>query len=84
MTVTLGSGEFTYRVSEGWGKLPTSWHFGDIGGVSVDRHDRVYVFNRGEHPMVVFDRDGNFLSSWGEGIFRRPHGTHMGPDDTIY
>jgi DNA-binding beta-propeller fold protein YncE len=34
--------------------------------------------------MVVLDRDGNFLSSWGEGIFRRPHGTHMGHDDTIY
>lgn len=84
MTVTLGTGEFTYRVSEGWGTLPPGWHFGDIGGVSVDRHDRVYVFNRGEHPMVVFDRDGNFLSSWGEGIFRRPHATHMGPDDTIY
>ena len=35
----------------------------------VDKQDRVYAFNRGQHPMVVFDRDGNFLRSWGEGVF---------------
>ena len=32
------------------------------------------MFNRGEHPMMVFDRDGNFLRSWGEGTFPRAHG----------
>jgi hypothetical protein len=42
------------------------------------------VFNRGEHPVMVFDRDGNFLRSWGEGLFPRAHGVHMGPDDTIW
>lgn len=34
--------------------------------------------------MLVFDRDGKFLRSWGEGLFPRAHGVHMGPDDTIY
>jgi hypothetical protein len=83
-SVIVGSGEYTYRVIEGWGKLPPGWRFGDVAAVGVDRHDRVYAFNRGEHPMCVFDRDGNFLKSWGEGVFRRAHGVHMGPDDTIY
>ena len=41
-------------------------------------------FNRGEHPVMVFDRDGNFLRSWGEGQYPRAHGVHMGPDDSIY
>src|SRR6266404_4671322 len=40
--------------------------------------------DRGRHPMVVFDRDGNFLRSWGEGVFRRAHGVHMAPDDTLW
>jgi len=84
MSVTVGSGDFTYRVEESWARLPTGWEFGDVGAVGIDRQDRVYVFNRGEHPMCVFDRDGNFLKSWGEGVFRRAHGVHMGPDDTIY
>src|SRR5262245_39172678 len=34
--------------------------------------------------MIVFDRDGNFLRSWGEGVFRNPHGLHVGPDDMLY
>ena len=42
--------------------------------VSVDSQDRVYCFNRNaEHPVVVFDRDGKFLSSWGAGLFKFPH-----------
>ena len=40
-----------------------------MGGVGVDKKDNVYVFNS-SHPMVVFDRDGNFLCSFGEGLFR--------------
>jgi len=65
VSVILGQGEYTYRVAEGWGKLPPGWRFGDVAAVGVDRHDRVYAFNRGEHPMCVFDRDGNFIKSWG-------------------
>jgi hypothetical protein len=84
MGIIVGSGDYTYRVEEGWGKLPPGWAFGDVAAVGTDRHDNVYVFNRSEHPMVVFDREGNFLRSWGEGIFPRAHGVHMGPDDTIY
>jgi DNA-binding beta-propeller fold protein YncE len=34
--------------------------------------------------MVVFDREGNFLRSWGEGLFKHAHGVYMGADDTIY
>ncbi len=84
MGTIVGSGDYTYRVDEGWGKLPPGWTFGDVAAVGTDARDNVYVFNRSEHPMVVFDRAGNFLSSWGEGVFPRAHGVHMGPDDTIY
>jgi hypothetical protein len=84
MTTTVGSGDFTYRVEPGWGQLPDGWDYGDVGGVGVDAKDRIYVFNRGGHPMIVLDRDGKFLTSWGEAFFKRPHAVHMGPDDTIY
>jgi hypothetical protein len=80
----VGSGRFTYRVAEGWGALPDGWVLGDVAAVGVDRWDRVYAFNRSEHPMVVFDREGNFQKSWGEDVFARAHGVHMGADDTIY
>jgi DNA-binding beta-propeller fold protein YncE len=84
MSVTVGSGEYTYRVDTDWAKLPDGWAFRDVAAVAVDDKDQVYVFNRGEHPMIVFDREGNFLQSWGEDIFTRPHGLHIAPDQTIY
>ena len=63
---------------------PMGWSFKDVGAVAVDSKDQVYVFNRGEHPMMVFDRDGNFLRSWGEGQYPRAHCLHIDADDTLY
>lgn len=82
--VTLGTAEYTFEVVENWAKLPHGWSFKEVGGVGTDANDNVYVFNRGEHPMMVFDRDGTFLRSWGEGLFPRAHGLTMGPDDTMF
>ena len=73
-----------FEVIEGWEKLPEGWSFVEVAGVATDSRDRVYVFNRGEHPMIVFDADGNFLDAWGEGLFTNAHGVHIGPDDRIY
>src|SRR5262249_23942543 len=33
---------------------------------------------------MVFGRDGTFLTSWGEGLFARPHGLFIAPDDSVY
>jgi len=82
--VALGTEKFTYQVVENWAKLPDGWSFKEVGGVGADAQDNVYVFNRGPHPMMVFDRHGNFLRSWGEGIFPRAHGVTMAPDDTMF
>jgi len=84
MSVILGSGEYRYRVEEGWGRLPDGWSFHEVAAVGVDHNDNVYAFNRGEHPMIVFDREGNFLRSWGEGMFPRAHGVHIDPEQTIW
>jgi len=84
MSEIFGSGQFTYRAVEGWAKWPEDWNLHDVAAVGVDANDRVYAFHRGDHPIVVFDREGNVLRTWGEGLFKRAHGIHMAPDDTIY
>jgi DNA-binding beta-propeller fold protein YncE len=84
MSVILGSGEHRYRVVENWAKLPDGWSLTDAASVAVDSKDRIYVFNRGDHPMVVLDREGNFITSWGEGLFNRAHGLHIDADDNLY
>jgi len=84
MATRLGSGNFAYEVITDWAKLPEGWSFVDVVDLAVDSEDRVYVFCRGKHPLIIFDREGNFLSSWGEGTFQRPHGITIGPDDSLY
>ncbi|MBI3409500.1 MAG: hypothetical protein HY040_14260 [Planctomycetes bacterium] len=74
----------TYRVDSAWGELVRASEHGEAAGVACDSQDRVYVFVRGPRPVLVFDRDGKFLRSWGEGVFKRPHGIFIGPDDTVY
>src|SRR5262245_31434699 len=84
MTVHVGSGRFRYEALPSWERLPDGWSFVEVAGVASNSRDRVYVFNRGEHPVIVFDREGKFLGSWGEGIVKRAHGIRIGPDDFIY
>ena len=82
--MAFGSGKFVYEVQENWYQLPKGWAFGWIPGVAVDSKDRVYVYSRSEHPMVVFDRDGRFLSSWGEEVLKDAHGIYIDQDDYVY
>src|SRR6185295_9071494 len=86
----VGNGAYRYEVVEGWEQLPAGWSHGDVAGVATDSDDRVYVFNRSEHPLIIYDRDGKFLGSWGEGKFTLDGkllmtlGTKGQPSDTGY
>jgi hypothetical protein len=61
--VILGKGEYRYQVVEKWGELPPGYTYGDTAAVCVDSKDNVYVFTRGAHPVIVFDRNGKFWRS---------------------
>lgn len=82
--IQVGNGRFRYEALQSWARLPDSWTFGEACAVACDSQDRVFVFDRGPHPVLRFDRDGTYLGSWGEGVFVRPHGLFIGPDDTVY
>ena len=82
--MALGRNKLEYEVLEGWEQLPEGWTFVEVAGVATDSKDRVYAFNRGAHPVIVFDRDGRFLNAWGEGVFSNAHGIFIGPDDRAY
>jgi DNA-binding beta-propeller fold protein YncE len=82
--MTVAAHRPTYAVAPGWGKLPDGWSFIEATAVAVDSQDNVYVYNRGAHPVIIFDRHGKFLRSWGEGMTSRAHGITIGPDDTVW
>ena len=64
----FGSGDYTYTYADGWLKTPPGWVWGWIPAVACDSRDRVFVYSRSQHPLAVFDRDGNFVETWGEGV----------------
>ena len=82
--MALGVHGLEYEVLQGWEKLPDRWSFVEVAGVAVDSRDRVYVFCRGEHPLIVFDQEGHFLTAWGEGVFDIPHGVFIDHHDRLY
>ena len=80
---TVGTGKYSYRLEQDWAKLPPGEEFGTVSAVATDSQDRVYVFQRKDPPGLVFDRDGSFLNSWGNGNFESPHGIFIA-DDIVY
>jgi NHL repeat len=87
MTATphLEAEGFAFLSDDGWAKLPEGYEFPEVAGVAVDESDNLYVFNRGPHPLIVLDRDGGFLHSWGEGFYGgRAHGVTVSPDGFVY
>lgn len=74
-----------FEVLEGWEKLPENYVHKDVDGVATDSRDRVYLLTRGDARVIVYERDGTFVTSWGEDIFTpRTHGICIGPDDSVW
>ena len=84
MVTMVGSGKYTYEMNEHWARLPEGWEM-PAAAVALDSQDRVFAFNRDpNHPIVVFDRDGNYLYSWGEGQIRFAHAILIDKDDNVW
>lgn len=73
-----------YRPVAGWFQAPAAMKIGPVSSVATDSADRVYVLQRAEPPILVFDRDGKFLRSWGEGFLKSPHGLRIDPSDHVW
>jgi len=64
--------------------LPDGLKLGAPSSVAVNSQGHVLVFNRGDHPLVEFDKDGKFVRSLGDGRYTRPHGMRLDADDNIW
>jgi DNA-binding beta-propeller fold protein YncE len=74
-----------FEVIAGWEQLPPEHAHRDVSGVAVDANDRVYLLTRHATRVLVYERDGRFVTAWGEGIFTdRTHGLRFAPDGCLY
>ena len=84
MAEIYGQNGFEYSYVSDWPILPEGMRFIECPGVAVDSLDNIYVLTRGDHPLIVFDKDGNFIKTLGEGLFsNRTHGLYIAHDDSI-
>jgi DNA-binding beta-propeller fold protein YncE len=78
-----GTGGYRYELVRDFCKLPAGQTFGLVSRVAADAQDRIYVFQRKDPPVVIFDRDGSYLGAWGSGEVADPHGLKI-VGDTVY
>ncbi len=73
-----------HQLVKDWAKLPKGWNFGECSGVATDKQDNIWVFNRGNHPIIQFGRDGNFLQAWPDVIIKSSHGIRVDSEGNIW
>ena|SRR5688572_848449 len=66
-----------------WGKRGTApGEFDCPHGVAFDSRGRLFVADRGNKRIQIFDQEGKFLDEWKQ--FSRPSGVYIDKNDVIY
>lgn len=79
----VDTGNYKYKLIRNWPKMPKGESLGVVSRVATDSQDHVYDFQRKDPPVVIFDRDGNYLSCWGIGAICEAHGLKI-VNDIVY
>jgi peptidylamidoglycolate lyase len=75
------SGQFEFQ----WGTPGTGpGEFDLVHSVTLDGEGRVYVSDRGNARVQVFDSTGKYLAEWKGAELGRPYDVGIGPDGTVF
>jgi len=89
----LGQGEYQYEAIHDWGELPRTIKYGNTHGVCEDSQGNIYIHHtvnatsENLDTVVVFDKDGKFVRSWGRQFKGGAHGLTIrkeGSDEFLY
>jgi len=64
----------------------SDWRPGGISWIAVDLSGLIYLFRRGDDidPIVVVDRHGRLVRSWGTGTYVKAHAIRVDPKGDIW
>lgn len=88
MAARFGFGNYQYELVEGW---PSMARKGVASDVAIDSQGHAYVALRDapfpevmSGAILVFDRDGKLLETWGDDLYTTPHGIWISPEDEVF
>ena len=66
--------------------LTPDWQLGMISWAAMDREGVLYLLQRGKaaDPVVVVDRSGRVVRSWGSGRYSMPHSIRIDPQGNVW
>ena len=74
-----------YKLDRAFPQLPPGIKLAAVSGVALDRKGDVFVFHRGDPPILVFDAAGKHLRSIGKaGQFAMAHGIRFDNDGNLW
>ena len=74
-----------YQVVHGWPRLPENDSLGQVTGVSVDSHNRVFISHRGANKVRAFDAEtGEQVVSWDDSLLKNPHDIEVDAEDNLW
>jgi len=62
------------------------WELGMVSWIVTDREGLIYLLQRGKQadPIVVVDRQGRVVRSWGKDRYQTPHSIRIDPDGNVW
>jgi hypothetical protein len=62
------------------------WAMGMVSWVASDRNGLIYLLQRGDKadPVIVVDRAGHIVRSWGKGMYTMPHAIRIDPQGNVW
>lgn len=82
--VAQTSSEFHLEVVPDFFKTTVDGNIIQPTGVAVNSKGHIFVFNKGNRQLMEFDAQGNYLRSFGQGLFIDPHGLRIDHEDNIW
>lgn len=89
MAERFSSGDFVFELVEGWGKdlanfADDSWGLRKVVDIGIDAMDRIFLLSRSSRPIIVSDKNGQYLTHWQNQKFSRPHGISFNSKREVY
>lgn len=62
------------------------WEMGMVSWVTSDKNGLIYLLQRGDKadPVIVVNKDGRVLRSWGKGMYTMPHAIRIDPQGNVW